>query len=367
MKFQLVNPKKVLIFFFAFAFGIFSFIPLTGITIIIRAITLALCLLFVLIEITNKNKTIINQFNLFLVFFLFLYSLRLYEDATSNLYNFEMSNIELLMRFIIMAWIPLLTISLLNVNKIDKKIALYSLLSIIAFSLISSFIFGYKYRLSGNDVLNPITLGYYAGILVLLLITQYKINLFNIFLIIISLIVLILTLSRGALLSLLIILILNLKLNIKSYIIIGILSFLVIFITISIDSSIIFNRLNIDFGQNGNDGEARVILWYLAFKNILNNFLFGISTTTEIGYVHNIYLESLMSIGIFGFVFLLIPVSRVLLMTFKDRNNCIENLFASYTILTCMFSGTVYNSEFFWVFVPLALNNISFSKIYVSK
>lgn len=380
------TTSKSFLTFVLFGFGFFTFIPIflpiqeSFITISYRAMVLGWSMiLFAAMFIGNEIKFNIYSFMLFC--FLAIYTVRLIND--SNQYDFGMPTNVLLLKFFSLVLLPFFIISILKPN---PNIELYSLsiLSIVVFlSFIALIITNDSRRLSGNEILNPITLGYYAGyylISLYIVIKNYHLSqiykLLIYFMAIIGLIVIFATLSRGPILALIIIAFIELiyskrfKFSVLSTI--TILSFFVFLIGYSLSdifSNMALDRLTIDFDSDEGTGEVRVLLWLLAIDLISSNLLLGSHVTTEIGYVHNIYLESIMSTGILGSMLFLIPIyiSIKWFMHLKSKSliPSICHYFLIYTLVTITFSGTIYTASFLFALLPVVLNSyVSYIKKY---
>ena len=368
---------KTLTWLLLLGFGIFSYpfswFSLDSGNLLLRAFVALTCVLTIVLFVLNKHKLILHPSHIVLFMFLLFYSMRLYFDAISGKYNFDMTTDVLLLRFIGMAWIPFVVISLLNIKEIPVKLCQISFLIICFLALVTGLISGFGERLSGNNILNPITLGLYAGML--LVITFYSIkvlsipmkNPVNFISVGIGIVVLVLTLSRGAMVATVIVVFMLMRFkgfekNGRSDFGFVLAVSVAVIATLLSDSGISTGRMAVDLGSEDSAGEARVILWFLAFENIIANPLFGSSVTTEIGYVHNIYLESIMAVGVCGSALLFYP-----LWTIKSRYSkkiklnrhvsCGVYLFVFHGI-ACIFSGTIYNSEFLWITLPMALNSL---------
>ena len=135
-----------------------------------------------------------------------------------------------------------------------------------------------------------------------------------------------------------------------------------VFVVFNSDLGIVTSRIAIDVGDENSDGEARVILWILAIQKIIADPIFGSSVTTSIGYVHNIYLESIMAVGLFISLLLFYPI-----WTVRSKMNKLSKINSPISLsvylfifhaTACIFSGTVYNSEYLWLTFAIALNSL---------
>lgn len=373
-----INPKifDVLTLLLMFGFGIFSFLFswlgfING-SFLLRGVISLLCLAIVVWVILTKDRLPVNRLNICLFLFLLLYCSRLYLDAISGQYSFSMTTDVLMLKTISMVWIPFLTVSILGISQIPLKASQFVLFVICALALLDTRS-GSDGRLAGNDILNPITLGAHAGMLMVIITYRVKklnssiMQLFNFVPFVVATVVLILSLSRGPVLSTAVVMVMlyfgksavkfkYLKLVFVLIIITG------VFVLLTLNLDIRTPRMSVDLGDDNSDGEARVILWLLAIQKIIANPIFGSSTTTAIGYVHNIYLEGIMAVGVFASFLLFYPMWSI-----RSKMNKLSkiNSPASLSVYlfifhatSCTFSGTVYNSEYLWLTFAMALNSL---------
>jgi hypothetical protein len=366
---------KIITWLLLIGFGIFSF-PFSwfGLGIgnyLLRGFLVLSCVLMIVMSVLNKHTLTLHPLHIMLFGFLLFYSIRLYLDATSGKYNFDMTNDVLLLRFISMVWIPFVFISFLNIKEIPVKLCQISLLIICCLALVTGLISGFGERLSGNNILNPTTLGYYAGMLVVITFYSIKVlsipmkNPVNFISVGIGSAVLVFSLSRGAVFSTGIVVFMLMRF--KGFKKMGrsdfgfvLAAFVTVIAVILSDSGITTARMEVNFDSGDSTGDPRVILWFLASEKIFANPLFGSSVTTEIGYLHNIYLESIMAVGLCGSALLFWPLWTMMFryrkkIKLKKHISCGVFLFIFWGIAS-LFTGTIYNSEFFWITLPMALN-----------
>jgi O-antigen ligase len=297
--------------------------------------------------------------------------------------DFGRSSNELLLFFLVIVVVP--SFSLIFLKNYEFLKGLETPL-IIVFSLTSILIIlGGEFasdRLSGNLILNPITSGHIAVSGLILILSSalgyaQNIRLHTVTILSFSIILLLtvmMSASRGPMLSLLIVAVVMLfyKVSLKKIILIIIASiFLIsIYMIILSDTSLIqANRFSVDFGSEGGGGEARVLLWKTGVDIFLQNPFFGGNTTTTIGYVHNIFIEVMHSMGMIGtllFSFLLFRVFKTiyLLLKYKHRMAWVGFLFIQHFIASLL-SGNIYSSDYFWyLFVILLGIGSKLSKKY---
>ena len=354
-----------------FGFGLASFLSVyipfgAGFyTIGYRLFISCLSLYIIIALIGSIKKTSIYM--LMVCLFLTFYSIRLYQDIGN--FDFGMSPNDLFLRFISFVIIPFFTICFFRIN-IKIEWASFYILSFIVFSSVLSIptIFSSE-RLSGNDILNPITMGYYASFLLitiayLIFKTHLSISAQVILFLcgLVAFYVLISTLSRGPLISLACVFVFELFFVIRkrrsftSFMLGSIIFGLFCWLIISFLSDLSLSRLSIDLGESVYDGEIRVYLWDLAINKIIENPIFGSNVTTDFGYVHNVYLEALMATGFIGAIFLFLPLIVFLSRFSKSLSSSTTVPLVYYFLLYCIiaycFSGTIYTASFLFTLIP---------------
>ena len=360
-----------------FGFGLFSFLFswfgfING-GFLLRGLTSLVCVMIVLWVVVKKDRLPVNRLNVSVFLFILCYCLRLYLDAISGEFNFDMTTDVLILKTIAMVWIPFLTVSILGISQIPLKASQITLLVICTLALVDGIVNGFSSRLAGNDILNPITLGAFAGMLMVII--GYRVNIlnspmlqpFNYISFFVATVVLALSLSRGAMLSTVVVIymILFSKSAVKSTyrnLAILLLTAIGLFVVFNSDLGIATSRIAIDVGDENSDGEARVVLWILAIQKIFAYPIFGSSVTTSLGYVHNIYLESIMAVGLLASLLLFYPIWSV-----RSKMNKLSKINSPISLsvylfifhaTACIFSGTVYNSEYLWLTFAIALNSL---------
>ena len=362
------------IVFILLGFYYVSFLPDLGfpneVTVVLRAVVAFFCLLSFLSFRLQKNYTV-----LFLYLFIAFYTFRLISDIYFKGLFLGKSPTEVIIFFFGVTIFP--SLALLNKN-LKESFVFFGKYIYFLFNFLSLFLLMFNKdagRLSGNSVLNPITAGEIAvSCLLINFILFFKKrsflnNILNLFFTSINLIVLIFSASRGPLVSLIVCLLIYLYINKKiSTKIIFILSFFIfgiIYFVINYSDSlglIFLDRMIINTGDIDKPEENRVLLWQEGYEIIRNNFFFGISTTTKNGYVHNFFLELLMSTGFFGLLIFLIPLMNAfknLKKHLSSNNEYIEwigLLFIQYFIVG-LFSSMIYTNNYFFYFFTLVLTN----------
>jgi hypothetical protein len=378
------NFKSKLFFFsifllFFYATYIIELGAPSWLTYIARGFSLFLCF-FTLFSF----RIVFTWSHLFLILFLILYYYRLLNDTVFLNLTFGKPPFETILFAFGVTLIP--TLVLLNLNL--KELILYSenvffwgfnILNILAL------IFRYNIdgRLSGNSTLNPITIGNIAVTSIIINIIVYKSQIFLIkkvqiaFFIFIGLIILIFSSSRGPILGLLVTLFIyfysfiskNKSSSFKYLFYIFLFSSILYILIINADKFgfSFASRMHIDT-EEGLE-ENRFILWSLGLEKIFINPVFGSNTTTTSGYLHNFYLEILMSTGIVGLFTFLIPFFKVLkniTSHIQSENNMMKIIALLFiqNVIGSLFSGMVYDNDSFWTLFALMLSspNMKFYK-----
>ena len=223
--------------------------------------------------------------------------------------------------------------------------------------------------------MNPISLGHYAVTSIIIscyfifFANKKKYLIFYFSVGFVGVVCLFLTASRGPLVSLIFIITLLLyasktKLLYKLFaFMFSICSILAAYLVSITYFNSLVARFDVNLGNDGGEGEVRVFLWKLAVDKFLNSPILGSNTTTSYGYVHNMTLEILMSLGVFGIVsylyFCIFSVRKFIFMvSIKDEKMIFGVLFIQYFVAS-FFSGTVYSNDLLWVFLGLSLLSAS--------
>ncbi|WP_440885587.1 O-antigen ligase family protein [Vibrio campbellii] len=229
----------------------------------------------------------------------------------------------------------------------------------------------------GLDKLNPISLGKAAGacaIISMFTLSYKKLGKINHLLtvsaFIISVLILFLSGSRGALLSFTVVCSIALlrKFSLTRVIFV---SCVLIFVVFSVNSimSIIWNDFSLveRLAKTGGDEDQSANIRYQLYNNALeqfyNNPLFGdYSVEREyMFYPHNVILELLMSVGVIGAILFFIIVIYAIICNIKNNSEdkCLSNtmwgLLTFYLVIS-MFSGSLFLSVELWVFLIISVS-----------
>ena len=354
-------------------FPLLSFLPLPSITIAYRGMTVILGVAVLFLMILQRGLYL-NKWCMCVILFLSLYFSKLILDFIYMDFDYGRDKVELSLLIVSSIVFPLLVLlfskpEFLNVPDVTFKL-FFILFVVCLLSVASGIIFGFKYRLSGNSILNPISLGHHALTCLILgsfILLNYNISggkklLLKIALPI-SVICLILVASRGPLVAMFTLLAIYLLINksgIMKNVLILFLSIGFLLLALAISESFfdaMLNRMTVNLDEQ--DGEARVFLWRLAIDEFIQSPIIGSHTTTEIGYVHNMFLEILMSTGLVGFLwFLFICLSswkRLYSYIKENDERLIFGLIAIQYLIASFFSGTVYSNDLVWIYLSIFL------------
>lgn len=358
------------------AFYYVSFVVDMGVPSQVIIITRGITFFLMLLSFLNF-KVCFTKNHLALILFLIIYSVKFILDVNNPNLDFGRDRQEILIFGFGVTFIP--TIAFLNLNIKKEFISLgtwlyylYNILGGLMLVFNTSSI-----RLSGNSILNPITAGHIAtsSILINLLILHEGVNNLNFrrvllfFFLFINIGVLILSGSRGPVLCLFVCLLtyflIQRKVTLKFIFALCVLCLFVLPEIVKFSEQYGFNflsRMKVDFGgASFSEGEVRVFLWKKAINIFLNNPVLGGSTTTVYGYVHNLFLELMMSTGLLGTMLFLIPVKKAIVnVRLHLKNGSVHVkwlglLFLQYAVGS-IFSGTLYSNTMFWLFFALMLS-----------
>lgn len=332
------------------------------ISIILRIIVLISAIL--VLARSNFENIIKNKFNqLFLLFFLFYY-VRVVYDTLVVKQNLGQPIIDYYLFPFFVVVLPSLALQFSD-NYFGKKNHLWMIL-ITAFGIlvISLIIGNFQYnngtfRLYGGYNLHPITLGNLSvtSILISSFLLMNDTNRFlRIFLflnLLIGLLVLGLTESRGPILSLILCIILifsQLSNKQKLYLI-----FCFIIWAIYL---LVFTELHTRLYLTISGGGDRMQHWIVSIDQFFESPLFGHSLEERVNkiYPHNIIIEGFLSLGILGGVGIIIILFSIIKKSLVSKLNITTLLFIQYFIGS-LFSGSIYSNYLMWYLGMLVLTN----------
>jgi len=346
----------------------------------------------------------LKKLSLPLIIFLFIYGIRLIIDMYFR--NLKSGYPNYLILSYYFGGIITLIIAIISVrNFIKLEYILTHFVKFLCFANISIFILLlstsqlnletlFSQRLSFGieenesfDIINSITISINASLLLAYFIFCYNFNIYfikinkflKLFLIVISLLNLILSGSRGPLFSLIIItLLIYIQGNKSIFFLLLKVSIFVFLIFILLVRKYNINLQDLNYIQRiySNDeltfikDDNRKVLYNSAYTQFLRNPIFGDKYYEEITktYPHNIFLEILMSTGIFGLFFFILHLFTILFIYVKNLK--IKNeysflvLITIFYLLCSLFSSSIWgNLEFFIFSSLLCYSTVSKNKV----
>jgi len=373
-----------LIAFGLLGFELFSYLPellktdSRAVTVPYRALFLVLCSTVLFSPRLRKTIKVHKDFIPILLFWFFYY-IRASYDTAFHLDDIKMSISDFWLFAFLLSFYPMLPLLCkINLSTITtaKHFVFFMAIALNILSIAHNYSALTTMNLSrfkSNEILNPITSGQIGAILTIMSFTYlYKKTTWIMF----SLIALIalgvanvfLAASRGPVVQLVIMLLVFILLNIKR---IGYkkLSFLLFLFTclsiyfsdyISLYNTIMKRLEGTGLSQSGSD-QARYILFTGAWDQFLSHPLLGDFIEGRIygGYPHNIFLESLMALGVLG------GIAMIYIFVSAFRNSTSIMKFSSTDWLGCILimqmvaqltSGSIYSSFAFWSLIAVISN-----------
>lgn len=319
---------------------------------------------------------------LFLLYLFFQYLININGNITTD------KSYEVAFYLVAYAIFPFLFYSVINYNKYKKMITYVSIISGFVLGVISIVLYhdilgGSVGRISAlryegvDNFISPLALSYSASLTMTLSIfywlnSQPKkiMKIFLSFCVAVSLFVFLLGASRGSLLTIFAcFLIYFVTFNIKK-LIMGASAFisliLVAYYAASYSGSSIFERfLNLEDAYSNNDSSVtgRLDIWREAISLIKSSPIVGGNFEANHIYPHNIFLESLMSTGIFPFlIFLFITVYGVVLSIhayIRDKEY-LPFVLLTHGVVMGLFSGSLYTSILYFVGLGLVISYFNY-------
>ena len=297
-----------------------------------------------------------------------------YAESVQDIYNQRVIMLIILM--------VLIANHLYNDNSLITKVLNVYLISIITMYFLvllgagTEFING-RLKLFGE---NPNSIGVKVVIAFLIVVarlinSRFQLNkaLLNIFCCVATLDLIILTGSRGALISVflgLMVLVWYMKINVWRKIALGVagggFSLLLLNYIMSVNAAFSERILNtIERGDTG-----REELWNAAWSIIENNLIMGVGLsgalpemfryTGRLMYPHNVFLYVLMTTGVVGLLFYLMFIFRLarnLYRTFKITGQVVFLVMLAVVIFNMAKSGGAINKIFFWFFFAILIGS----------
>jgi len=298
--------------------------------------------------------------------FSFLYLIKIMTIDTSGfLYNKP----QYIFYFLSYCFFPFILFSLINVEQIYNKFFDWIQKSNFVFLVLAIIFYG-KYLLqgvgrlnsstigTGEEVISPLVLSYVSSLAISLAFVNIFLRAskksYNYLILLLSIPSFLLGASRGSLLVLfftafILMFFINFKTRIKFLVGGFLFSIIIYFISVSTSSSIFTRFINIsDDVSSNSDSAIRLLMWKDSLTEFNSNFLFGGVIEINRIYPHNIYIESLMSTGLIGFLCLMFSMVLVgykifVLISFDKKYLLLAVLFIN-AIVQYFFSGALYFS-----------------------
>ncbi|HAV2914280.1 MAG: O-antigen ligase family protein [Acinetobacter baumannii] len=319
---------------------------------------------------------------LFLLYLFFQYLININGNITTD------KSYEVAFYLVAYAIFPFLFYSVINYNKYKKMITYVSIISGFILGVISIVLYHdilgssvgriSALRYEGVDnFISPLSLSYSASLTMTLSIfywlnSQPKkiMKIFLSFCVAVSLFVFLLGASRGSLLTIFAcFLIYFVTFNIKK-LIMGASAFisliLVAYYAASYSGSSIFERfLNLEDAYSNNDSSVtgRLDIWREAISLIKSSPIVGGNFEANHIYPHNIFLESLMSTGIFPFlIFIFITFYGVVLsiQAYIRDKEYLPFVLLTHGVVMGLFSGSLYTSILYFVGLGLVISYFNY-------
>ena len=355
------------------------------VSILFRFINLLIALIVVFhavyLALRNKSQYTINKFVLILLLFYLFYSFRVLIDLEvyelHSLTTYSKSYFYMyLIGILIIPGCAILLLKDFDCFHFFKQLELFLIvfnILIFVFYLVSIFIekriiFRFWLINDGFEFLNPITIGSYSALLLILIHRNVfkKLKYFLIFNL--CLINLLIAGSKGPMVSFLVVFFLSFLFNSKYYFKnsfdflcnIVFLFLMIISLFIVFGSSLISRVGNVSSDEST---QVRTAVFQNAIDQFCDNSFLGshFLVLKSKMYSHNIIMDILLATGIFGFVLLLPVFLKAFSIFWKDRFSSPITLIFLYLFIMSFFSGSIYSSsELFLCFLLLMNNNNNF-------
>ncbi|KXO81567.1 hypothetical protein AYK86_09765 [Acinetobacter venetianus] len=335
-------------------------------SVLVRFITVV-ALFLLSLKIFSRKFSVLDIFILFFILgFSFLYLIKIITiDASSFLYGKS----QYIFYFLSYCFFPFILFSLISVERVYDKFFDWIQKSNFVFLVLAIIFYG-KYLLegvgrlnsstigTGEEVISPLVLSYVSSLAVSLAFVNIFLRpakkSYNYLILLLAIPSFLLGASRGSLLVLfftafILMFFIDFKTRIK-FLVGGVLFSIALYIiSVSTSSSIFTRFVNIsDDVSSNSDSAVRLLMWRDSLTEFSSNFLFGGVIEINKIYPHNIYIESLMSTGLIGFLCLILSIVLVsykifILINFDKKYVLLAVLFAN-AIIQYFFSGALYFS-----------------------
>lgn len=382
------NTPLYLVFFLTYLgyYVVLLFLFSAGLSKLSRAITIPLRLLIsvILLYFIFNNLARIKikwQTKLFLLFS-FLYLIRIVIDEVF-LEHYYLSSFELFLYFFSFSVIPFFSISIIEIEKKELNfIAKSFVFSSVVFSGLALFNYG-KYigkvtRLTSStadeDVISPLALSYCATLVIGFLVSYLMYNKVTTYVKFLSILAIgfavipfFLGASRGGIFAIFIPFVLmllnggNLVNQLGKTLFVFLISiFILVYLDSVLQSGLLERFTNTsDNIEKGSNEAIRVEIWKSSVNQFLNNPIFGdkLRVNGWGGYPHNIFIEALQTIGVFGFIPLLILIMSAFKIAFTifryNKNYAWISIIFIQAFLQHIFSGAIYTASWLWTIMAL--------------
>lgn len=345
------------------------------ISIFYRAFFVLVCI--IIITTYSIKKKIFNQ-NYILFIFWFIYLCRGFYDSTLNPQSIKSMILMFWLFAFFLAFIPMIALlASINIRTLLNAKKLFFVLAVIVnvLSLINniSLIFeGNITRYMSNQLINSITYGQSGLALVIISFSYFNTNLNKsrylfLIMILLGLVNMTLASSRGPIIELIIVSLVFLISNANKFKFRYLIFIPPLFYLFFSQYSEIINVSNvIDRLNSTNLEEERINIFMDSWNRFIDSPIIGSRAIGE--WAHNIFLGSLESLGIIGFILMIIiyknSIKRSFVLVKYSSTNWLALLLIMY-LVSALVTGGIWNSIILWALIALNSNlyyNIKFYK-----
>lgn len=343
---------------------------------------LLILVLYLSVFVVGFNR--IKMIPLPFVIFAFIYLLKIMASFVNG-DDFYISNQEWLLYFVAFCFIPFISLSVIDpksvnwnlvFNCLQFSLVIFSTLVIIFYSRFLGSVSRLSSSLAGELVLSPLILSYLSALTIgtlIIYMVHNKVGSIRFVLFWgmagIAFIPYVLGASRGSLIalfvSLMFVMIARLKVErraVKLLLLAIFVTILVLFFDSYYDSGLIRRFLSISSDiEQGSSSAVRLQLWRLTWEGFVDFPLFGVAFLPNLGYVypHNIYLETLQTVGVVGFLPFIYIFSKsiyygFLIVRTSPQLSWVVVIFVQASVAG-FFSGAVYSVGNFWASMALVI------------
>ena len=344
------------------------------ISIFYRAFFVLVCI--IIITTYSIKKKIFNQNNILFIFW-FIYLCRGFYDSTLNPESIKSMILMFWLFAFFLAFIPMIALlasinirTLLNAKKLFFVLAvIVNILSII--NNISLILEGNITRYMSNQLINSITYGQSGLALVIISFSYFNRNLNKsrylfLIMILLGLVNMTLASSRGPIIELIIVSLVLLISNANKFKFRYLIFIPPLFYLFFSQYSEIINVSNvIDRLNSTNLEEERINIFMDSWNRFIDSPIIGSRAIGE--WAHNIFLGSLESLGIIGFILMIIiyknSIKRSFVLVKYSSTNWLALLLIMY-LVSALVTGGIWNSIILWALIALNSNLYYNIKLY---